>query len=154
MNKKPPVMRDVEQLASVADATPLRLGKPIRIVIADDERDTVMTLGVLLRSEGFEVKLAQSGSEVPGLVAATQPQAVLLDIAMPDRSGYDVAQELQKTYAERCPVLIAVTARTSPEDRLHAYASGFRHYISKPYNAAELVRLLSGLTPLPGATAS
>ena len=154
MNKKKPVMRDVEQLASVADTTPLRVGKPIRIVIADDERDTVMTLGVLLRSEGFDVKLAQSGSEVAGVVAAMQPQAVLLDIGMPDRSGYDVAKELRRTYAERCPLLIAVTARTSPEDRMQAYASGFRHYISKPYNAAELVRFLSGLKPGLDATAS
>ena len=154
MNKKKPVMRDVEQLAAVADTTPLRLGKPIRVVIADDERDTVMTLGVLLRSEGFEVKLAQSGSEVPGVVAAIQPQAVLLDIGMPDRSGLEVAKELQRTYADRCPILIAVTARTSPEDRLQALAAGFKHYISKPYNAAELVRLLSGLTPEAGGVSA
>ena len=154
MNKKKPVMRDVEQLASVVDTTPLRVGKPIRIVIADDERDTVMTLGVLLRSEGFDVKLAERGSEVAGLVAAMRPQAVLLDIAMPGRSGYDVAEELRRTYAERCPLLVAVTARTSPEDRMQAYASGFRHYFAKPYNAAELVRFLSALTPGPAASAS
>ena len=50
-------MRAVEQLATTQDVTPLSLGKPIRLVIADDERDTVMTLGILLRSEGFDVEL-------------------------------------------------------------------------------------------------
>lgn len=149
MDKKKPVMRALDQLSTVADATPLRLGKPIRIVIADDERDTVLTLGILLRSEGFEVQVVQRGSEVPGAVAATRPHAVLLDIGMPDRSGYDVAKELKTTYGDRCPVLVAVTARVSPADQSQAYATGFKHYVAKPYNAGELVRLLSGLAAGP-----
>lgn len=149
MSGKRPTMRAVEQLSLAEEATPLRLGYPIRVVVADDERDTVMTLGILLRSEGFDVRLVQAGSEVPAVVAAVRPHAVLLDIGMPDRSGTEVANELKQVYGERCPLLIAVTARSSASDRAKAYASGFKHYVQKPYDAGELVRLLSGLVPGP-----
>lgn len=141
MDKKT-TMRGVEQLAATREVTPLKLGKPIRVVIADDERDTLMTLGILLRSEGFEVHLVLRGAEVSAAVAWQRPHAVLLDLVMPDRSGYDVAKQLQAKYGDKCPVLVAVTGRVSVADRQHALANGFTHYITKPYDAAELVRLL------------
>lgn len=145
MDKKKSVMRAVEQLATTQDITPLRVGTPIRLVIADDERDTVMTLGILLRSEGFEVQLVHSGAGVATAVARQRPHAVLLDIGMPDRSGCDVARDLRAAYGAKCPVLVAVTGRSSAADREQALASGFRHYMTKPYDAGELIRLLSGL---------
>ena len=139
MNKKKSTMHAVEQLE------PLKLGAPIRVVIADDERDTVMTLGILLRSEGFEVELVHNGAGVAAAVARHRPHAVLLDIGMPDRSGYDVARQLAAKYGEKCPMLVALTARSSSADRSQAYATGFRHYLTKPYHPSELVRLLSAL---------
>ena len=122
------------------------VGNGIRIVIADDERDTVMTLGILLRSEGFEVHLVQTGADVARVVAGTRPHAVLLDIGMPDCSGHDVASELQRTYGARCPVLIAVTGRVSDADRKRAESSGFEHYIPKPYDPTELLNLLASMS--------
>ena len=120
-------------------------------MIADDERDTVLTLGILLRSEGFDVRLLHTGADVPRAVAAARPHAVLLDISMPDRDGYELARELKSTYGDRCPMLIAVTARVSDADRTQALASGFNHYIAKPYDATELLQLLSSLQPAPAA---
>ena len=140
-------MRAVDELATATDLTPLKLGMPIRLVIADDERDTAMTLGILLRSEGFDVQLVHNGASVPPAVARHRPHAVLLDIGMPDRSGYDVAKELRAAYAAQCPVLIAVTGRASPADRDEARASGFKYYVTKPYNPGQLMRLLSTLSP-------
>ena len=63
----------------------------MRILIADDDRDTIMTLGILLRSEGHEVCLAQRPEEVAGAVREFKPKVVLLDIGMPGRSGYEIA---------------------------------------------------------------
>ena len=139
-------MRAIDQLATVTDFTPLKLGTPIRVVIADDERDTVMTLGILLRSEGFDVQLVHNGAGVATAVARHRPHAILLDIGMPDRSGFDVAKELLATYGAKCPVLVAVTGRASATDRDQALASGFKYYVTKPYDAGQLVRLLSALT--------
>jgi CheY-like chemotaxis protein len=151
MNNKKSTMRAVEQLASAEDLTPLRLGTSVRVVIADDERDTVMTLGILLRSEGFDVQLVHNGAGVATAVARLAPHAVLLDIGMPDRSGYEVARELQGIHGAKCPVLVAVTARSSADDRSEAQASGFRYFITKPYDAGQLVRLLCGLAAAPAS---
>src|ERR687892_388044 len=74
------------------------IGLGMRVLVADDDRDALMTLGILLRSEGFEVQLVQDGGEVLRAVRAFRPDAVLLNLALPDRNGYEVATELTQTY--------------------------------------------------------
>ena len=91
------------------------LGRPLRVLVADDDRDTVMNLGILLRSEGIEVQLARGGLKVPEAVAQFHPDAVLLDLAVSRHNGLDVAQELTKRYGERCPVLIPLTKPYDPD---------------------------------------
>jgi CheY-like chemotaxis protein len=119
-----------------------RLGRGLRVLIADDDRDTVMTLGILLRSEGFDVRMTTSGTEVPDVVRDFTPDLVLLDLDMPDRSGYQLAQELRQRYGVSCPPLIAVTAYRLPAEKALAKASGFDHHIGKPYNPMALIHLL------------
>jgi CheY-like chemotaxis protein len=121
------------------------VGRGLRVVIADDERDTVMTLGILLRSEGFAVRMTTSAVEVPQVVREFCPDFVLLDIGMPERSGYDLAQELRATYGEACPFLIAVTAYWTRADKALAKERGFHHHLGKPYNPVGLIHLLSVL---------
>ena len=119
----------------------------MRIVIADDERDTLMTLGVLLRSEGFEVFLAQNGEHAARIVREVEPHAVLLDLGMPGRSGYAIANELTREYGGRCPILVAVTAHTREPQRRLAALSGIRHHVTKPYDPDALLKLLVSLKP-------
>src|SRR3954468_15035149 len=80
-----------------------------RVLIVDDNRDTVLTLGVLLRSEGYVVHLAKNAAQALKLAEACRPDAALLDLQMPGSSGFDVACELQRRYRAECPILIAVT---------------------------------------------
>jgi CheY-like chemotaxis protein len=117
----------------------------MRILIADDDRDTVMTLGILLRSEGHEVRLVEHSHEVPDAVRQFRPGVVLLDIGMPVRSGYDIAQELSRTYGAACPTLVAVTALKSAAARAKADDSGFHHFVSKPYDPVMLLSLVERL---------
>ena len=117
----------------------------MRILIADDDRDTVMTLGILLRSEGHEVCLAQRPDEVAGAVRDFKPKVVLLDIGMPGRSGYDIAQQLTREHGARCPTLVAVTALRSAAAKAKADDSGFHHFVSKPYDPAGLISLVARL---------
>ena len=119
------------------------VGRGLRVVIADDERDTVMTLGILLRSEGFDVRTTTRGVEVPAVVQEFNPHFVLLDIGMPDRTGYDLALELKAHYGDACPMLIAVTAYRAPAEKALAKQSGFLHHVGKPYNPVALIHLLS-----------
>jgi len=122
--------------------------RPLRILIVGDERDTVMTLGILLRSEGIDVRLASGGVLVQDEVAEFGPDAVLLDLAMPDRNGFAAAQKLSQRYGHRCPTLVAVTARTTGVVKQKAAASGFRHLVAKPYDPNALLKLVFSLPRL------
>lgn len=117
----------------------------LRVLVVDDDRDTVLTLGILLRSEGYDTHLAQNGIEALAKAAELRPHVALLDIEMPDRSGFDVAQEFLRRYGNECPVLIAVTGRISNEDKQMAEISGFHHFVAKPYDPQALLKLLSSL---------
>ena len=125
----------------------------MRVLIADDNRDTVMTLGILLRSEGHEVWSTQAGSEVPSAVRHFKPGLVLLDIAMPDRNGHDVAQELYREYGPQGPVLVALSGQCDEAAKARAEVSGFHHFIAKPYEPTNLLAFVAHLerqlTPQP-----
>jgi CheY-like chemotaxis protein len=121
------------------------IGLGMRILVAETDRDRLMTLGILLRSEGFEVQLLQGGGDVPGTVRTFRPHAVLLDLAMPDRNAYEVATEITQTYGNARPVLIAVTGRSSELDKQAAELCGFDHVVSKPYDPDSLIALLASL---------
>ena len=116
-----------------------------RVLICDDNRDNMLTLGVLLRSEGYVVHLAKDGNEALRLAAAYRPDVALLDLMMPGRSGFDVAEELQRRYPEHCPVLIAVTAHRTTQAKEQAESHGFRHFVGKPYDPVELLQLVASL---------
>lgn len=116
----------------------------LRLLVADDERDTVLTLMMLLRHEGFEVRGAYSGDEALAAAQETKPDAVILDIGMPGMSGYAVAQQLRAMFPPgRGPVLIAISGRwTKSSDRMLAQLAGFDHHLLKPCDPAELIALL------------
>jgi CheY-like chemotaxis protein len=121
--------------------------RQLRVLVVDDERDAVMTLGILLRSEGVEVRLESGGMQVPHAVAQFHPDVVLLDLALPDHNGLDVAQELVRCYGEGCPVLIAVTGHSSEVDRQRTAKSGFQYHVPKPYDPNALLKLVLSVTP-------
>ena len=114
----------------------------LRILVADDDRDAVGTLLELLRDEGHEVRGVYTGLDVLDSVRDFAPDAVLLDIGMPHINGYEVARELRLRYASARPLLIAVTGRNQAGDRLFAHLAGFDHHIAKPYDPADLLRVL------------
>ena len=73
------------------------------------------------------------------------PDVVLLDIGMPQMSGYEVARRLRERYGSARPALIAVTAFTRTADRAQARAAGFEHHVGKPYQPRELIALIGEL---------
>jgi len=117
----------------------------LRVLIAEDNRDAMLTLGILVRSEGYIVKLTENGKQALAVAPYFEPDIVLLDLGMPLMSGFDVAQELMQRYGERCPVLIAVSGQKREEDLRRARDCGFRHFVSKPYNPNALITLLNSV---------
>ena len=117
-----------------------------RILVADDDKDTVLSLIALLREEGYEVRGVHRGSEVLQAVFNFAPDVVLLDIGMPQMSGYDVARTLRERYGSARPALIAVTGRAGDADQRQARAAGFEHHVAKPYEPRALLRLIGELS--------
>jgi DNA-binding response OmpR family regulator len=120
--------------------------RPLRIVVADDDRDTATTLALLLKEEGHEVHTVLRGDEVLELCRLTRPDVVIADINMPGMSGYAIARELHQRHGPLAPFLIAVSgAWTKTSDRMLGKAVGFDHYLLKPCDPRELVPLLEPL---------
>jgi DNA-binding response OmpR family regulator len=121
--------------------------RKLRVLVADDERDEVMTLTALIEDEGFEVRGVFRGSEVLEAVRDFGPDIVLLDIGMPDRNGYDLAREINARYGEDRPRLIAVTGWKKASDKMLAQMAGFDHHVAKPYEPRALLKLLKPRDP-------
>jgi DNA-binding response OmpR family regulator len=119
------------------------------VLIVDDDRDTLLTLGLLLRDSGMYVHLLRSGEQVMDAVGSFRPDVIVLDLVLPDRSGLEIAEEIVLRYGEERPVLIAITAYSSETDRRLAKAAGFAEFISKPYDPQALVRRLAALRYRP-----
>src|SRR3982751_2245785 len=119
--------------------------KGLRILIADDERDQVATLALLLLDEGHEVREVYRGSEVLRMVRDFDPDVALIDIGMPGMTGYDVAREIRQVYGEGRPLLVAVTGWKQSSDRILARLAGFDHHLAKPFEPQALLSLIEPL---------
>jgi CheY-like chemotaxis protein len=120
---------------------------PPRVLIADDDRDGTLTLSTVLELEGYEVRAVHGGQDALDAAREFRPHAVVLDIGMPKVTGYDCARRLRQRYGEDCPMLIALTGWKQASDKILANLAGFDHHVAKPYEPAELLRLLSKLRP-------
>jgi CheY-like chemotaxis protein len=121
--------------------------QPLRVLIADDDRDGAMTLATLLQLEGYEVRTVHGGQEALDAAREFKPEVVLLDIGMPKITGYEAARRLRQRHGDDCPLLIAVTGWKQASDKILATLAGFDHHVSKPYEPSELISLLAKLRP-------
>jgi DNA-binding response OmpR family regulator len=121
-------------------------GRSLRLIVADDERDTVATLAAILTDEGHYVMPVYGGPAVLAEVKRVLPDAVVVDIDMPDISGLGVARELRRIYGESSPLLIAISGKFIGEtDRMLSELAGFDHFLLKPCDPAALLALLGPL---------
>jgi len=115
-------------------------GRGRRILIIEDDADSRESLRMQLASAGHDVYEAANGTEGLAAAAHVKPEVVLLDLGLPGLDGYQVAQQLRA--ADGCPRLIAITGYGQPQDRARSIVAGFDHHLVKPFDAAELRRLL------------
>jgi signal transduction histidine kinase len=112
-----------------------------RVLIVDDCVDSADSLAMLLQSWGHEVRTAQGANAGLRVEWDFEPQAVILDIEMPGKSGYEVAAEL-RVRRRRELLLVALSGHAREEDRTRSLAAGFDHHMTKPANVEMLRRLL------------
>jgi two-component system CheB/CheR fusion protein len=113
-----------------------------RVLIVEDNQDIRESSCEVLAMAGFEVIGAATGFEALEKAPAFRPNAVLLDVGLPDLSGYDVARRLRENPEFAATLLVALTGYDSPEARALSSAAGFDHHLIKPVNFDELARVL------------
>jgi two-component system CheB/CheR fusion protein len=126
-----------------ANSTAHAAAVPLRIVIADDNRDAAESLAMLLRMDGHEVSVAHDGAEALGVVAAVRPHMAVLDIGMPGMNGYEVAQSIRTGPQSGPIVLVALTGWGQAQDLERAKAAGFDHHLVKPAEPGAVRSLLT-----------
>ena len=126
--------------------------KPLRVVVADDNRDSAETCAALLEASGHEVSVAHTGREAFDLACRVEPDVLLLDIGMPELNGYQLAQRLRGTSWGRRALLIAITGWGQEQDKRRALAAGFDQHLTKPIDPNGLDTLLQNAAARqPGA---
>jgi len=114
-----------------------------RILVADDNRDAAESLAMLLEMAGHEVRVAHLGRAALALAQVFRPDTALLDIGMPDLSGYEVAQSLRAEPWAANIRLIALTGWGQDSDRRRALEAGFDHHLIKPVDPDQLAGLIA-----------
>ncbi len=116
-----------------------------KILVVDDEPDIVKIVGIRLKASGYEVVTAMDGLQATNIAIIEQPDLIVLDINMPAGDGHTVAKRL-KNSSKTCSVpIIFLTASTNPEDYKKAIDSGIVKYITKPFDAKELLAAVDDL---------
>lgn len=120
-------------------------GEALKVLVVDDNQDAADTCRMLLELSGQCVNIAYTGSQALELAEGFEPDVILLDIGLPDMSGYELARKIRAAgWGERV-FLIAVTGWGQEEDRRRALEAGFDRHLTKPIEGVALEVLLTSL---------
>lgn len=116
-----------------------------RILVVDDNDDTLQAVRLLLELEGYDLQVAVNGPAALEIATWFVPEVVLLDIGLPGMDGFEVAARMLAQPDLAHVILIALTGYGQPRDRERALASGFHQHLVKPVNPSALRQLLANL---------
>jgi two-component system OmpR family response regulator len=125
-------------------------GTPIRVLVVDDEPSLAELLASVLRYEGWEIQTASDGSSAVRTAREFRPDAVVLDIMLPDFDGLEVLRRVRAELPHVC--VLFLTARDAVEDRVAGITAGGDDYVTKPFSLEEVLARLRGLLRRAGIT--
>jgi two-component system OmpR family response regulator len=125
-------------------------GKPINVLVVDDETVLAEMVSMALRYEGWNTNAAGDGASAIAAAKAERPDVVVLDVMLPDMSGLDVLRKL-RDQNPHLPVLF-LTAKDALEDRIAGLTAGGDDYVTKPFSIEEVVLRLRALLRRTGVT--
>jgi PAS domain S-box-containing protein len=120
-----------------------------RILIVDDNKDSALSLGMMLKIMGHETQTAFDGASAVEVAESFRPEVALLDIGLPRLNGYDACRRIREQSWGKTVVLIAVTGWGQEEDKRQSKGAGFNFHMVKPVDPAALEKLLTGLLLTP-----
>jgi CheY-like chemotaxis protein len=120
----------------------------VRVLLVEDNPDTLDMLKFIFDESGAEVIATATVDEALDALERFKPDALVSDIAMPDRDGYDLIREIRSRGPERGGKIpaVAVTAYARAEDRVRVLAAGFQMHVAKPIDPDELIAVVASLT--------
>ena len=121
----------------------------LRVLVVDDNVDTVTTLALLVKESGHDVRMAYDGSAVLEAALDYRPNVVLLDIGLPGLNGFEVAKQIRQQPAIRKTVLVAMTGYGAVSDFQRSFDAGFDHHLVKPGDYGKVLQILATLSELP-----
>jgi CheY-like chemotaxis protein len=133
-----------EPIADDADEpVAIQAERALRVVVVDDQHDLADCVAELIDMLGHRAQAVYGGAEAIAASRANPPDVMIVDIGMPDMSGYELARAIRGDPALAGIRLVALTGYGRPEDRAHAIAAGFDHHLTKPVTDAHLRKVLS-----------
>jgi PAS domain S-box-containing protein len=138
-----PLTADAGRRAGPARSQPIPRARTILVV--DDNVDAAETLATMLTLGGHTTHVAHDGASALELHARHRPEITLLDIGLPDMTGYDVARRLRADHGGDCGVLVALTGWGQESDKQRSQSFGFRYHLTKPAHPDQIAEVLASL---------
>lgn len=120
-----------------------------RVLVVDDSPTTCLFIASTLEQAGYDVEIALKGQEGLSRVMRFQPSCLILDVVLPDISGYAVCRYVQQLMPHNPLYIILASAKNAPFDRHYGLRQGANCYLPKPFTAEELVQAVWEGVPLP-----
>lgn len=109
-----------------------------KILVVDDDLDSLKLIGLMLQRNGYEVIAANAGNQAIAKATSDRPDLIILDVMMPDMNGYEVCRRLRKNADTKAIPIIMFTAKTLIDDKVAGFEAGADDYLTKPTHPAEL----------------
>src|SRR5262249_51465687 len=127
---------------------PVTAARSLRVLAVDDSRDAADSFAIMLTLQGHQARVAYDGPSALELARVLRPEVALINLAMPEMDGFQLAEELLRMLKERPPVLVALTG-FALEDVQRSRDAGFSHHLAKPVSPDLLNQLLNELALRP-----
>lgn len=116
-----------------------------KVLIVDDDVQTLRLVGLMLEKQGYKILAANNGAQALHMAHTEHPDVIILDVMMPDMDGYEVTRRLRKDPETISIPILMFTAKTQVDDKISGYESGADDYLTKPIHPAELTAHLRSL---------
>lgn len=120
-----------------------------KILIVDDDFDTLHMVGKMLERNGFQIVAANNGEKAIQIALAENPDLILLDVMMPGKDGFQVTRELRATESTAFIPIILFTAKAQVDDKLEGFEAGADDYLTKPTHPSELIARVKSILNRP-----
>lgn len=111
---------------------------PEKILVVDDDVDTLRLVGLMLQRQGYQIVAANNGKQALSLAESENPDLILLDVMMPDMDGYEVTRRLRASPITSSTPIIMFTAKSQVDDKVAGFEAGVDDYLTKPTQPREL----------------